>query len=189
MDAPTDGFLNNVLSRDVFVRCKMSFLIPDVFLPLDDPMYNDILNHDNYDPEEDLLQLLMQDTDLLLAHDRVISSLAAFRHRVHGSNPLLLQSIEQFGPRLFVTGTNLDPNRVMTLASINHFWFHVCISQLMNVQLLALHRMIHLSTRWNMPASVRALDGDLRFLLCEFSGRLCRQPQIVSLVSPLREHN
>ena len=55
--------------HDVFLKCKMSFLIPDVFLPLEDSMYNDILNHDKNDLEEDPLQLLTQDTDFLLAHD------------------------------------------------------------------------------------------------------------------------
>ena len=65
------GFLSKVFLHDVFVRCKMSFPIPDVFLPLDDPTYNDILTAGNYDPLEDPHQLLMQDTDLLLAHDRV----------------------------------------------------------------------------------------------------------------------
>ena len=102
-------FLSKVLVRDVYVTYKMSFLIPDVFLPLEDPTYNDILNHDNFDPDEDPFQLLTQDTDLLLAHDRVIPSLAAFRRRVYSSNPLLLQSIELFRHRLFVTGINLDP--------------------------------------------------------------------------------
>ena len=53
MDAITDGFLNKIIQFDVFVRCKMSFLIPDVFLPLDDPTYNDILMADNYGPSED----------------------------------------------------------------------------------------------------------------------------------------
>ena len=186
MDLITDGFLNKVLVHYVYVRYKMSFLIPDVFVPLEDPTYNDILNHDNFDPDEDPFQLLTQDTDLLLAHVRVIPSLAAVRRRVYGSNPLLLQSSEQFGHRLFVTGINLDPNRVKTLASVNHFWFLVCVNQPMNVQFLALNRMIYLSNRWNIPASVRALDGDENFLLYEFSGRHLK---LVSLISPLRERN
>ena len=165
------------------IRCPSS--IPDVFLPLDDPTYNDFLTADNYGPSEDPHQLLMQDTDLLLAHDRVMSSVAAFRHRVHEQNPLLLQYVEQFGPKLFVTGINLDPNRVSILASVNHFWFHVCTSRLIHVQFLALYRMIQLSTRWNIPASVRSLAGEERYLLYEFSGRLRRQLRLVNLKHPL----
>ena len=98
MEAIPDGFLNKVFLRDVTVRCKMSFRIPDVFLPLDDPTYNTILTADNYDPLEDPHQLLMQDTGFLLAHDRVMSSLAAFRHRV--TTVILC---------CFIQLTNLDP--------------------------------------------------------------------------------
>ena len=109
MEAFTEMFLHNVFLHDALAPYKMSFFIPDVFLPLDDPTFNDILNHDNLEPGEDPLQLSMNDTDFLLAHDRVITSLAAFRHRVHESNPMLLQHIEQFGPRFFVTGIKSQP--------------------------------------------------------------------------------
>ena len=173
---------------DVFAPCKMSFLIPDVFLPLDDPTFNDILNTHNYDPDEDPFQLLMEDTNFLLAHDRVISSLAAFRHRVHGSHPLLLQSIEQFGPRLFVTGINLTPSRVANLASVNLFWFQSCMG-LLDIRFLAINRMIQLSIRWNIPASVRTLAGEEPKILYEFSGRLCRQLQLTNLINPLQNRN
>ena len=127
----------------------------------------------------------MQDMYFLLAQDRVLSSVAAFRHRVHEHNPLLPQHLEQFGPRFFVTGINLDPNRVSTLASVDHCWFHVCTSRLIHVQFLSLCRMIQLSTRWNIPASVRSLAEDERYLLYEFSSRLCRQLRLVNLKDPL----
>ena len=142
-------------------------------------------NQDNFEPGEDPLQLSMNDTDFLLAHDRVISSLAAFRHRVHEINPLLLQQIEQFGPRFFVTGINLNPGRVANLASVSLCWFQACLTGFRTFQFLAVHRMIQLSTRWNIPASVRTLDVDQQTLLYEFSGRLCRQLRLTRLVSPL----
>ena len=188
METVTEAFLYKVFLYDVFAPCRMSFLIPDVFLPLDDPTFNDILNNDNYDPEEDSFQLLMEDTNFLLAHDRVISSLAAFRHRAHGSNSMLLQTIEQFGPRLFVTGINLSPNRVANLASVNLFWFLSCVGFL-DIQFLALHRMIQLSIRWNIPASVGTLAGDEQKLLYEFSGRLCTQIRLTNLINPLQRQS
>ena len=177
-------FLHKVFLYDALAPYKMSFFIPDVCLPLDDPTFNDILNHDNYDPGEDPLQLLMNDTDFLLAHDRVISSLAAFRHRVHESNPMLLQRIEQFGPRFFVAGINLNPGQVADLASVSLFWFQSCLSGFRGFQFLALYRMVQLSTRWNIPASVRTLDADQQKLLYEFSGRLCRQLRLTHLINP-----
>ena len=189
MEAFTEVFLHKVFLYDALAPYKMSFFIPDVFLPLDDPTFNDILNHDNYDPGEDPLQLLMNDTDFLLAHDRVISSLAAFRHRVHEGNPMLLQLIEQFGPRFFVTGINLNPGRVTNLASVSSFWFQSCLSGFRGFQFLALYRMVQLSIRWNIPASVRTLDADQQKLLYEFSGRLCRQLRLTHLINPLGEHD
>ena len=184
MEAFTEVFLHKVFLHDALAPHKMSFFIPDVFLPLDDPTINDILNHDNFDPGEDPLQLSMNDTDFLLAHDRVISSLAAFRHRVHESNPMLLQRIEQFGPRFFVTGINLNPGRVADLASVSLFWFQSCLSGFRTFQFLALYRMVQLYTRWNIPASVRTLDADQQKLLYEFSGRLCRQLRLTHLINP-----
>ena len=185
MEAFIEMFLHNVFLHDALASYKMSFFIPDVFSPLDDPTFNDILNHDNLEPGEDPLQLSMNDTDFLLAHDRVITSLAAFRHRVHESNPVLLQHIEQFGPRFFVTGINLNPGRVADLASVNLGWFHACLSGFRSFQFLAFYRMIQLSTRWNIPASVRTLDADQQKLLYEFSGRLCRQLRLTHLINPL----
>ena len=179
-------FLHKVFLYGALAPYKMSFFVPDVFLPLDDPTFNDIRNHDNYDPGEDPLQLLMNDTDFLLAHDRVISSLAAFRHRVHESNPMLLQRIEQFGPRFFVTDINLNPGRVTDLASVSFFWFQSCLSGFRGFQFLALYRMVQLSTRWNIPASARTLDADQQKLLYEFSGRLCRQLRLTHLINPFR---
>ena len=185
MEAFTEMFLHNVFLHDALAPYKMSFFIPDVFSPLDDPTFNDILNHDNLEPGEDPLQLSMNDTDFLLAHDRVITSLAAFRHRVHESNPMPLQHIEQFGPRFFVTGINLNPGRVADLASVNLCWFHACLSGFRTFQFLAFYRMIQLSTRWKIPASVWTLDADQQKLLYEFSGRLCRQLRLTHLVNPL----
>ena len=77
MEAFTELFLHKVFLHDALAPYKMSFLTRDVFLPLDDPTFNDILNHDNYDPGEDPFHCLVNDTDFLLAEDRVISSLAA----------------------------------------------------------------------------------------------------------------
>ena len=160
MEAFTELFLHKVFLHDALAPYKMSFLIPDVFLPLDDPTFNDILNHDNYDPGEDPFQWLMNDTDFLLAQDRVTSSLAAFRHR----------------------------SRVTNLASVSSFWFQSCLSSFRDSQFLALYRMAQISTRWNIPASVRTLDGDQQMLLYEFSGRLCRQLRLTCLINPLDEH-
>ena len=188
MEAFTELFLHKVFLHGALAPYKMSFLIRDVFLPLDDPTFNDILNHDNYDPGEDPFHCLVNDTDFLLAEDRVISSLAAFRHRVQEGNPMLLQLLEQFGPRVFVTGINLNPSRVTNLASVSSFWFQSCLSSFRDFQFLALYRMVQISTRWNIPASVRTLDGDQQMLLYEFSGRLCRQLRLTCLINPLDEH-
>ena len=46
MEAFTEMFLHNVFLHDALAPYKMSFFIPDVFSPLDDPTFNDILNHD-----------------------------------------------------------------------------------------------------------------------------------------------
>ena len=66
MEAFTELFLHKVFLHDALAPYKMSFLIRDVFLPLDDPTFNDILNHDNYDPGEDPFQCLVNDIDFLL---------------------------------------------------------------------------------------------------------------------------
>ena len=156
MAAISDAFLHKIVDLDVLAKYTMSLLIADVFLPMTDPTYNDALAVLNHDLPDDLHRSLWEDTHFQLAHGRVVSSLAAFHHQVREHHPLRLQELTQFGPKAFSAGINLDLHRVATLASVTHLWFGVCTSQLVGVRFLAIHRLLELSTLWNIPASVRS---------------------------------
>ena len=156
-----------------FVLCRelrLSFTIPDVFLPLDNTTIripDEIVEPNQpYCSDRDGI-----DIGFGLQEDRLLATLGGFRHLSPPVTLQIFQRLSRFGHKAFVYGTDLSLLALTQFAAVSQAWYRICALVVRGSEFLSVSRLVHISTQRRIDYEVE--DDQFRFT-GEFSARVSR---------------
>ena len=142
-------FLPQVVRFVVHREIRLSFTIPDVFLPLDSAVIRvpDELTAPNqpYFHDHDGV-----DIGFGLQEDRVLTNLAGFRQLSQPTTTYILRRLSRFGHKAFVYGTDLSFLALTQFAAASSTWHRICAQVVRDCEFLMISRLVHISVQWNI---------------------------------------
>ena len=175
-------FLPQVVRFVVHREIRLSFTIPDVFLPLDSAIIRI--------PEELAApnQPYFHDHDGVdigfgLQEDRVLTNLGGFRHLSPPTTTHIFRRLSRFGHKAFVYGTDLSLVALTQFAAVSSTWYRICAQVVRGSEFLMISRLVHISVRWNIE--FEEIDDDQFRYTGEFSGRISRLLALGTVRLPL----